>query len=134
MLYENFAHIQYVSKRFKPLGSDREQVVAEIENLVVVSLEAIQQSAPLVFAQLKVKANGDQEDPDKFLEDYPGGAVRFISGLDQSCEKQMDVAEERPTLMAVAKQVETRRMVLPRTTLELMTRYQTTLVTSFTRR
>ena len=115
----------------QPYDTEQERwcrsVVAEIDNLVDISLEAIQDSAPLVFVQVKVEADEDQEEPAAYLEDYAGGVGQFVSELRLWCQKQITAAEERPALIALAKQIEARRMLLSRPALELLTRYQTTL-------
>ena len=45
----------------------------------------------------------------------------------QNVREQLRQAEERPTVLALAEQVRAKRLVLPAETLEVLTRYQTTL-------
>lgn len=102
-------------------------VLAEIDGLADIRLETIQEAASLVFAQVTTEAEDDQVEPAAYLDDYPGGAIEFVSELRLWCQKQIAAAEQRPALLAIAEQIEARRMLLPRPTLELLTRYQTTL-------
>jgi len=115
----------------QPYDTEQERwcrsVLAEVEGLADVSLEAITKTAPLVYVQIKVEADEGNVEPDAYLEDYAGGIVAFVCELQHWCQKEITQAEQRPALMALAKQVEARRMILPRPTLELLTRYQTTL-------
>lgn len=115
----------------QPYDTEQERwcrsVVAEIEGLTEVGLEVIQKTAPLVFVQLKTESDDEQVEPNAYLEDYEGGAVQFVAELQLWCRKQITAAEERPGILALADQVEARKMLLPRPTLELLTRYQTTL-------
>ncbi len=130
-LDRSYSELAISEDDLQPYDTEQEHwcrsVIDEIDNLSDISLEAIQESAPLVLLQLKVEAEEDQEEPATYLEEHPGGVVSFISELHQWCQKQIDTAEERPALVALAKKVEARRMVLPRPTLEPLTRYQTTL-------
>jgi uncharacterized protein YgfB (UPF0149 family) len=89
-------------------------VVAELEGLDDISLEAIRGTAPLVLVQLKTEADDDQVELETYLDDYSGGLLQFVSELLLWCQKEIKAAEQRPVLIAMAKQVEARRMLLPR--------------------
>jgi hypothetical protein len=62
-------------------------IVAEIEGLDDISLEAIRAAAPLVLVQLKTETDDDQVEPDAYLNDYAGGVMQFISELRFWCQK-----------------------------------------------
>ena len=115
----------------KPYDKEQESwcrsVITEIDSLDEINLEAIQSEAPLVFAQLKVEADDEQVEPGYYLEEYDGGTIQFVSELRLWCQKQISAAEQRPAIMVLAKQVEAHQLLLPQPTLELLTRYQTTL-------
>ena len=101
--------------------------IAEIEALEVIDIRSIEQSAPLVFEQLRSDAEEDSEDPATFAESQKGGLTGYISELLLWCRKQLREAEARPQIMALAEHVRAKRLVLPKDTLELLSRYQTTL-------
>jgi len=101
--------------------------VAEIEGLDDISLEAIRAAAPLVLVQLKTEADDDQVESDAYLNDYAGGVMQFIFELRFWCQKEIAAAKQRPTLIAMANQIEACRTLLPRQASELLTRHQTTL-------
>lgn len=102
-------------------------VVTEIDSLDDISFEAIRTSAPHVFAQIETEAEDENVEPVSYLKDFDGGATEFVFELRLWCRKEIAAAEQRPALRAIAAQVEARRMLLPQPTLELLTRYQTTL-------
>ncbi len=101
--------------------------IAEIEALEVIDIVSIEQRAPLVFEQLKSDAEEDSEDPVTFAEGHKGGLTGYISELLVWCRKQLRDAEARPQIMGLAEHVRAKRLVLPKDTLELLSRYQTTL-------
>ncbi len=115
----------------KPYDIEQERwcrtVIEEIEELGDISLEAIRNGGSLLLIQLKTEADENQVELDAYIEDYAGGLMQFITELRLWCQKEITAAEQRPALIALAKQVEARRMLLPRPALELLTRYQTTL-------
>ncbi len=114
-----------------PFDAAREEwcrtVLAEIEALEELDLEALEKSAPLVFEQLKSEADEDRDPPAKFIADRKGGMPAYIAELSLWCREQLRHAKARPHIRAVAELVRAKRLVLPADTLELLARYQTTL-------
>jgi hypothetical protein len=51
----------------------------------------------------------------------------FVDHLLTWCKEQLAEAEKRPRMVALAKQVRGRRLILPDDMLEVFSRYQTTL-------
>lgn len=103
------------------------RALSEIEALEELDLAAIVKSAPLVFEQLTSDAAEDQEAPTAFIANYEGGLTGYLVQLAQWCRDQIREAEARPHVLALADQIRAKRMVLPTDTLEVMSRYQTTL-------
>lgn len=103
------------------------KALAEIEALEELDLAVIEQAAPLVFEQLTSDAEEDQETPAAFIASYEGGLVGYIVQLAQWCREQLREAEARPHALALAEEVRAKRLVLAAETLEVMSRYQTTL-------
>jgi len=56
-----------------------------------------------------------------------GGLTGFMDRLLIWCQQQLREAERRPRILALAKQVRARRLILPDDMLEVFSRYQTTL-------
>jgi hypothetical protein len=114
-----------------PFDSERvewsRKALAEIDALEELDLAAIEKSAPLVFEQLTSDAAEDQEAPTAFMPNYEGGLTGYLVQLAQWCRDQIREAEARPHVLALADQIRAKRMVLPTDTLEVMSRYQTTL-------
>jgi len=112
---------------------DREQedwsrrALGEIDALEELNLATIENLAPLVFEQLTSDAEEDQESPTAFIASHEGGLVGYIVELSNWCREQIREAEARPHVLALAEQVRAKRLVLPADTLELISRYQTTL-------
>ena len=89
------------------------------------NLRSLETAAPTVYDQLLTDADGDT--PEKFLAGHSGGLTGYIAELTLWCRKELREAETRPKLLAVAEQVRARASVLPAGTLEILSRYQTTL-------
>ncbi len=102
-------------------------VMDEIDRLEEIDIKSLEKQAPHVFGQLSSDAEEDDSEPEAFLDDYSGGATAYIAELYNYCRKQLQKAEERPRILALAQQVKQKRLVLPAKTLELFARYQTTL-------
>ena len=81
----------------------------------------------MAFEHLKFVANEDAQEPDEYLEDYDGGLTGFLTELLSWCAKQLEEANERQRILAMAEKVRQKRLVLPGATLALFSRYQTTL-------
>ncbi len=90
-----------------------------------IDLTSIAERAPAVFAQLAADADG--EAPEAFLATRPGGLAKYVSGLTAWCEDELERAEERPRLLAIAGQVRERATVPAGDVLDLLTRYQVAL-------
>lgn len=114
-----------------PFDADSEQwsraVIAEIEALEEIDLRTIEQRAPLTFEQLQSDAKEDVEETLAFVSAHKGGLTGYVCELLLWCQRQVTEAELRPTIMHVAEQLRTKRLVLPPEALEVMARYQTTL-------
>lgn len=110
---------------------DQEQIefcqrtLAEIEALETIDLRSIAGLAPTVHRQLLTDA--EDETLEVFLADHKGGLTSYIAELMLWCRKELAEAEARPYLLAIAEQVRSRGLVLAEETLELLSRYQTTL-------
>ena len=113
----------------KPYDSDREDwcrgALAEIEKLEAIDLRTLEEGAPLIYAQLMNDAEGTTADA--FLAEHRSGLTGYIDELMRWCRKKLREAESRPHLMAIAEQMRAKRLVLTPDTLELLSRYQTTL-------
>jgi hypothetical protein len=112
-----------------------QRAVDEIEALEEINFEIdlnrLPKAAPLVFAQLKSDAEEENEDIDAHLKNHENGLADYLAGLGSWCRDELQVAEKRPHILALADQLRARHLVLPSETLELLTRYQTTLDNQF---
>jgi hypothetical protein len=117
------------SADLEPFSADREAwcktAMAEIVALEEIDLRSLEASAPTVYDQLLTDADGDTAE--KFLAGHTGGLTGYIAELTMWCRKELREAETRPKLLAIAEQVRARASVLPAGTLEVLSRYQTTL-------
>lgn len=102
-------------------------VIAEIETLQEIDLRSIEKHAPLTFAQLQSDASEDEEETVAFVAGHKGGLTGYVGELLLWCQRQIKDAELRPTIMNVADQLRTKRLVLPTDALDVLTRYQTSL-------
>lgn len=113
----------------EPFDEDRETwckaAIGEMEALEEINLKTLESSAPKVYEQLLTDAEGDP--PENFVAGHSGGLTGYIGELMLWCRKELREAEARPKQLAIAEQVRTRASVLPAATLEILSRYQTTL-------
>ncbi len=108
-----------------------EKVLEEIGALEELDFEiefkTLPKAVPLLFAQLKSDAEDDGEDIAAFLKGYEKGPTGYAGDIARWCREELCKAEKRPHVLALADQLRAKRLVLPPDTLELFTRYQTTL-------
>lgn len=113
----------------QPFDPDREQwcrtAVREFEALETMDLAALKAKAPYLHQQLLEDA--EEEDPAQFIAKRKGGLSSYLLELMQWCREQLKEAEARPQIHAIADLVRERSLVLSGETLELFSRYQTTL-------
>ncbi len=102
-------------------------VIEEIEKLEEIELTILPKSAPLIFKQLKSDADDDGNDLEAHLKNYKEGLAEYVAQLLRWCNEQLREVEKRPKILATAEFVSAKRLVLSDDTLELFTRYQTTL-------
>lgn len=96
-----------------------------MQALEQIDLRSIEAKAPIVYDQLMTDAEG--ETPKDFLAGHKGGLTGYVGELMVWCTKELHELEARPKLRAIAEKVRTRAAVLPAGTLEILSRYQTTL-------
>lgn len=101
-------------------------VIAEIERLDAVDLKVLESQAPLAFEQIRSDSE-DVGDPEAFLASHKGLLNGYLAELLLWCRGRLQEAEERPQVLELAKQMRATRLVLPAESLELMSRYQSTL-------
>jgi hypothetical protein len=113
----------------KPFDVEREvwcrAALAEFEALEIMDLPTLEAEAPHIYGQLVEDAEG--EDLAQFAAKLEGGLEGFLIELAQWCRKELKEADDRPHLHSVANLVRDRSLVLSGETLELFSRYQTTL-------
>lgn len=102
-------------------------VLAELEKLEKIDLATVQLLAPTIYQQLKSDAEEDGEEIESHLVAHKNGLTGYIGELLAWCQNELQNAENRPRVLALAKQVRARRLVLPDQAIEVMSRYQTTL-------
>lgn len=102
-------------------------VVDEISSLAERSLTEVQQSAPLVRAQIQRDAADDAETPEAYFGELDGGLDGYLIELSRWCRREISAANKRPRLLQLAGQLRDRNFVLPFAQLEVMACYQTTL-------
>lgn len=100
-------------------------VADEIEALGEISLEALPKSAPLVWGQLE--SDAEDSNPADHVRGFQDGLTGYVGELLDWCRAELNKAERRPQLLALADQVRAKRLVLAADDLELFARYQTTL-------
>lgn len=114
-----------------PFDAERETwcrtVLAEVEEVDKLELEALQRDAPLTYQQLQSDAAEDSSTPEAFVAAHKGGLGAYIAELLVWCRQQIKEAEERPQVIALADQVRAQRLALPAKELELLSRYQISL-------
>jgi len=102
-------------------------VISEIEELGDVTLPSVERQAPLVFEQLQSDVSEAEQTQEAFVSSHKGGLTGYLAELLLWCRGRLEEAGERPQVLELAKHVMARRLVLPADSLELMSRYQTTL-------
>lgn len=121
--------VEVAPQDLEPFNSDREDwcrtAIAEMEALEEIDLRSIQAQAPTIYEQLLNDAEGTT--PEQFLAGHTGGIAMYIGELMLWCRKELREAEARPQLLAIAKLVRERSLVLPPGALEVLARYQTML-------
>ncbi len=105
----------------------RQAVIEEVEKLEEIELTILPKSAPLIFKQLKSDAEDDGDDLEAHLKNYKEGLAEYVAQLLRWCHEQLREAEKRPKILGTAELVSAKRLVLSDETLELFTRYQSTL-------
>lgn len=117
------------TEELKLFDSEREQwcraALAEFEALEIMDLPTLESNAPHLYGQLVEDAEG--EDIAEYTAQLKGGIEGFLIELAQWCRKELKEADDRPHLHSVANLVRDRSLVLSGETLELFSRYQTTL-------
>ena len=117
------------AEQLKAFDTDREQwcraALAEFEALETMDLPTLEAKAPYIYGQLVEDAEG--EDLTRFAAKLKGGVEGFLIEIAQWCRSELEEADARPHLHAVADLVRDRSLILFGETLELFSRYQTTL-------
>lgn len=107
------------------------KVLEEVEALeelgFEIELQTLSKAVPFIFKQLKSDAEEDGDDIEEHLKHYENGLSGYVEGLAEWCREELDKAEKRPGVLALAEQLRAKRLVLPAEQLELFSRYQTTL-------
>jgi hypothetical protein len=102
-------------------------VIDEVGKLEAITLESVETLAPLTWAQLKSDAEEDEESVEEHARSHEGGLTGYVKDLVTRCHEDLERAENRPRLLALAAHLRQRRLVLPDEPLEVLARYQTTL-------
>ena len=102
-------------------------VVSEIEKLEQIDLKSLPSKAPTLFGQLQSDAAEDDDSIEVHLEGRTDGITGYVGELFKWCREQLEDAERRPHVLALAEQVRARRLILPDDALDIFSRYQTTL-------
>ena len=102
-------------------------VIDELGKLEAITLESVERNAPLTWAQLKSDAEEDEETVEEQVSAHEGGLTGYVKALVDWCHEDLERAENRPRLLALAAQLRQRRLILPDEQLEVLSRYQTTL-------
>lgn len=101
-------------------------VVSEAEALDEIKLETLPKLAPTIYGQLESDAEDDVS-IDEHLKAHDKGLTGYIGELVSWAHEQLREAERRPRLLALAEHVRARNLVLPDASLEILSRYQSTL-------
>ena len=127
-LRRGYGH-EVTAEHMNPFDADRERwcraALAEFEALEIMDVPTMEATAPQLYGQLIEDAEG--EDLSKFLSNRKGGIEGYLLELVQWCRSEISEADGRPNIHAVADLVRDRFLVLAGDTLELFSRYQTTL-------
>ncbi len=106
-------------------------VLAEIDQLEMMTLEQIRAGGPLILEEIERNASADKQSIEVFLGEFNGGLTAFITELARWCREQLREAERRPHLQELAGLVKARAQVPATRQLELLTRYQAMLDNQF---
>jgi hypothetical protein len=122
---------QVTPEDLAPFDSDRAEwcraVLAEIEGLATLKLERLGTDAPLLAEQLQADADDAEMAIPAFLAETEQGLQGFVASLALWCREQLQAADARPTILALAEQVRAKRLLMPTDNLDVLSRYQTTL-------
>lgn len=102
-------------------------VLDEVDDLDEISLDTLSGKAPLIHAQLKRDADEHHEELSEHVAGLEHGLTSYVAELAKWCREQLNEAEQRPRILALAEQLRAKRLVLPPQQLETLARYQTTL-------
>jgi hypothetical protein len=102
-------------------------VIDELSALVEINLETLKAVAPNIWTQFEKDAAEDQETPEDYATSLPHGVEGFVFELSRWCRSQLQAAERRPQLLALAQQLRDKQLILPSKQLDVLARYQTTL-------
>jgi hypothetical protein len=115
----------------QPFDQDRvawcNTVIAEIEGLEHIDPDSLPKLAPTLVEQLQSDADEGGESVEAFLASHKDGLTGFVAELLTWCHEQLNEAEQRPRVLALAEDVKSTRSILPPEALEVFSRYQTTL-------
>lgn len=120
-----------ISRESEPFDEERatwcQGVLEELDQLDEISLDTLPVKAPLIHAQLERDAEEDHEEPSQHVAGLEHGLTSYVAELAKWCREQLNEAEQRPRILALAEQLRAKRLVLPTQQLETLARYQTTL-------
>jgi hypothetical protein len=77
--------------------------------------------------QLQSDVSEAEQTQEAFVGSHKGGLTGYLAELLLWCRGKLKEADERPHVLELAKHVMAKRLVLPADSLELMSRYQSTL-------
>ena len=101
--------------------------ISEIESLGEFDIRSLERRSPMIFGKLKLDAEESGTDPILFAGDHEGGLTGYVDKLHEWCREQVGKSESCSHVLLLADQVRTKRLVLPNDTLEIISRYQSTL-------
>ena len=114
-----------------PDDMDRDEwcrkAISEIESLGEFDIRSLEERSPMIFRKLKLDAEVSGTDPILFAGDHKGGLTGYVDKLYDWCREQVRNSASRSHVQLLADQVRAKRLVLPNDTLEIISRYQTTL-------
>ena len=114
-----------------PDDMDRDEwcrkAISEIESLGEFDIRSLEERSPMIFRKLKLDAEVSGTDPILFAGDHKGGLTGYVDKLYEWCREQVRTSASRSHALLLADQVRAKRLVLPNDTLEVFSRYQTTL-------
>jgi hypothetical protein len=104
-----------------------QSVLEAAEGLEYFELASLPKAAPIIFAQLTSDAEDEEGGIEAHLKHYNRGLTGYVNELANWCREELKKMEQRPRILALAAQARAKRLVLSPDTLDLFTRYQTTL-------